>query len=65
MVYGIGVEEKTAIAVELDGRAYVYGLNAAHFMQQTSLDNYPEQCIAKKSLDWFRNRKVKLKSEFF
>ncbi len=60
MVFGIGVEEKTAVAVELDGRAYVYGSNVAHFLQQTSLENTPEQCVPRKALDWFRNRKVKV-----
>ena len=58
LVYGIGVEEKTVVAVELNGRAYVYGVNSAHFMKQTSLENSPEQCLPNKPLDWFRNRKV-------
>lgn len=59
-VYGIGVEEKVAVAVESNGRAYVYGQtnNYAHFMQQTNALDGPEECVPGKPLDWFRSRKA-------
>lgn len=55
---GIGVEEKTAVCVESDGRAFVYGSNSAHFLTQTRLSDIPEELKSNTALDWYRSRKA-------
>jgi cyanophycinase len=56
LVGGIGVEEKTAVCVEGNGMAYVYGTNSAVFVQQNKLTDIPERCISSTALDWYRNK---------
>jgi len=46
---GIGVDEKTAVCIDKDGNASVYGTNSAYFMISNSL---PEQCNPNKPLTW-------------
>ena len=46
------------MAVELSGRAYVFGNNAAYFLKQTYLQSIPEQLSPKKPLTWLRDKKV-------
>jgi cyanophycinase len=58
LVKGIGVEERTAVAVDYDGKAYVFGSNNAYFIQQSYVNDYPEECVPGKPLDWYRNRKA-------
>lgn len=58
LVRGIGVDERTAVCVELNGMAYVYGTQSAFFIQQASLSGGPERCEADKPLDWNRNKQA-------
>ena len=46
---GIGIDEKTAIAVEADGRAKVLGIGAAYFLSTPGL---PQVCQAKTPLTY-------------
>ncbi|MEZ0487159.1 cyanophycinase [Fibrella aquatica] len=48
---GIGVSEKTAVAIEPTGVAQVFGSSVAYFVTPTSTSS-PDQCIAGKSLSW-------------
>jgi cyanophycinase len=52
---GIGVDEKTAVAVEDNGATKVFGTGAAHFLVANAA---PEQCEAGKKLMWNRDRKA-------
>lgn len=58
IVRGIGVDERTAVCVESNGMAYVYGSRFAYFIQQAKASEGPERCEANKSLDWNRNMKA-------
>lgn len=46
---GIGVDEKTAVCVDKDGNAKVFGTNKAHFIISSGK---PETCLANKPLEW-------------
>lgn len=46
---GIGVDEKTAVAIEENGSAKVFGSGSAHFLFAGSI---PEQCEGGKRLVW-------------
>ena len=58
IVHGIGVEEKVAVCVESNGRAYVYSSvgASAHFISQKGPG--PETCRDGSSLDWYRNKEA-------
>lgn len=58
LVRGIGVEERTGVAVDHDGYAYVYGSNNAYFLIQNGVNNFPETCQANTRLTWLRNRQA-------
>lgn len=47
---GIGVDEKTAVCIDKNGNAVVYGTNSAFFL--ISKPNYPEQCKRNAPLTW-------------
>ncbi|WP_332736748.1 cyanophycinase [Flavihumibacter sp.] len=53
-VRGIGVDEQTAVAIEANGIAKVFGTNSAYFLWNNSTG--PETCIAKTPLTWNRNQ---------
>ena len=55
---GIGVEEETVVCIELDGRARVFGNNAAHFLKQTNIEGIPEKITPNNPLTWYRNKQV-------
>ena len=52
---GIGVDEKTAVCIDKNGNAVVFGTNNAQFLFSNSK---PEQCVQGKALHWNRNRKA-------
>lgn len=52
---GIGVDEKTAVCVDKDGNAKVYGTNKAYFIIGSSK---PETCLANSPLEWNRKNKA-------
>lgn len=52
---GIGVDEKTAVCVDKDGNAKVFGTNKAYFITSTST---PETCIANTPLTWDQSDKA-------
>jgi cyanophycinase len=54
LVRGIGIDERTAVAVDHDGKAYVFGSNNAYFLEQNGANNFPEICEASRSLEWYR-----------
>lgn len=47
---GIGVDEKTAVCIDREGNAFVFGTNSAYFLIGPSL--VPEQCETGKTLTW-------------
>ena len=55
---GIGVDEVTAVCIEPDGLAKVFGTGTAFFLQQNGSAGIPERCISGSSLDWYRNRQA-------
>ncbi len=54
---GIGIEEKTAVAINDKGFAMVFGFGNAHFLINTLL---PERCAANQALSWNNNQKAVL-----
>jgi cyanophycinase len=52
---GIGVDEKTAVAVEDNGATKIFGSGAAHFLVANGV---PEQCETGKKLIWNRDGKA-------
>lgn len=46
---GIGVDEKTAVCVDQDGNAKVFGANKAYFIMTSTM---PETCMANTPLTW-------------
>ncbi|MEM9492510.1 MAG: cyanophycinase [Myxococcota bacterium] len=54
---GIGIDERTAVVIEADGRARVFGRGDAFFMQIYDRSG-PERCEPGRSLDWFRDRRA-------
>jgi hypothetical protein len=58
-VRGIGVEEKTVVALDTaSGKAFVFGTGSAHFIQQYRQNVFPERCVPGASLDWNSNRQA-------
>lgn len=58
-VRGIGVEERTVVALDTaTGKAYVFGKGSAYFIQQYRENVFPERCVAGASLDWNNNRQA-------
>ncbi len=53
---GIGVDEETAVAIEPDGVARVFGFGYAFFLRQNGRE--PERCEPRRSLDWYRDRRA-------
>ena len=52
---GIGLDERTAICISMEGNAKVYGINSAFFIRS---NNVPEVCIPGQSLTWNNNGKA-------
>lgn len=55
---GIGVEERTAVAVDAAGQAVVFGRGQAHFLQGASAQATPEICRTGQPLTWNRNKQA-------
>lgn len=55
---GIGVDENTAVCIESDGKAQVFGTGLAFFLIQNGVGNEPETCRNGSPLDWFRRRQA-------
>lgn len=55
---GIGVDEGTAVCIDNNGRARVYGAGMAFFIQQNGSSNTPERCVSGSSLDWYRSTRA-------
>lgn len=53
---GIGVDEETAVAIEPDGTARVFGFGQAFFLRQNG--QAPETCAPRTALDWYRGRRA-------
>jgi cyanophycinase len=54
----IGVDEGTAVCIDKNGRARVYGAGTAFFIQQNGSSNTPERCVSGSSLDWYRSTRA-------
>lgn len=52
---GIGVDEKTAVCVDNEGNAQVFGTNKAYFIISNTL---PETCVPNTPLTWDQNDKA-------
>lgn len=50
---GIGVDERTAVCIDKDGKASVFGSNKAYFLISNS--TLPESCIVNTPLSWDNN----------
>lgn len=55
---GIGVDEKTAVCIEPNGTAKVFGTGTAFFLIQNRTGDVPERCESRKSLHWYRSRQA-------
>jgi cyanophycinase len=55
-VKGIGVDEQTAVCVDGNGYAVVFGINSAYFLKNTTTG--PETCVANQKLTWNRNQQA-------
>ena len=55
---GIGVEERTAVAIAADGKATVFGSSEAYFLQGSSAQATPEICRPGMPLTWDRNNQA-------
>lgn len=53
---GIGVEEETAVCIDENGKAVVYGTGFAYFLKASS--EKPEKCVAGSKLNWINNKKA-------
>jgi cyanophycinase-like exopeptidase len=49
---GIGIEEKTVVCVDENGKAKVFGSASAYFIAPNFEENKPESCEAGKKLTW-------------
>lgn len=58
VIRGIGVEERTAVAINAEGKATVFGVGSAYFLWQNGLESVPEECVAGKPLVWNRNNQA-------
>lgn len=54
---GIGVGERTAVAIDATGMAQVFGSGTAYFVTPNTLTG-PEQCVAGKPLRWVADKKA-------
>lgn len=52
---GIGVDEKTAVAIDASGSAKVFGSGNAYFYKAITK---PEKCVAGQPLEWYTNGKA-------
>lgn len=52
---GIGMDEKTALAIDQNGKGWVYGPNNAYFLIQSRSGYGPEVCKPQTPLTWYRN----------
>jgi cyanophycinase len=55
---GIGVDEATAVCIDKNGYAKVYGSGIAFFLTQHTTGGVPERCISGSSLDWYRSKQA-------
>ena len=55
---GIGVDEKTAVCIEPNGIAKVFGSEYAYFLNQNGGNSTPETCLPGSRLDWYRNQRA-------
>jgi cyanophycinase len=55
---GIGVDEQTAVCIDKDGYGKVYGNGTAFFLIQNTTSGGPERCVARKTLDWYRDKRA-------
>ena len=53
---GIGVEEETAVCIDENGKAVVYGTGTAYFLKGSS--EKPEKCSPNNKLNWVNNKKA-------
>ncbi len=53
---GIGVDERTAVCIDEDGKARVFGEGYAFFLNQYFYG--PERCLPRRSLDWYIDRRA-------
>ncbi|OOV27561.1 hypothetical protein BXU11_08805 [Flavobacterium sp. LM5] len=53
---GIGVQEQTAVCIDENGKAVVYGTGFAYFLKASS--EKPEKCVAGSKLNWINNKKA-------
>lgn len=51
---GVGVEEQTAVCIDQNGIAKVFGINKAYFLQNNNLG--PETCVSGSPLTWNRSQ---------
>lgn len=55
---GIGVDEQTAVCIDQNGSARVYGTGTAFFLRQRTSTGTPERCVSGSSLDWYRSKQA-------
>lgn len=55
---GVGVDEQTAVCIDKNGFAKVYGTGTAFFLRQNTTSGVPERCVSGSSLDWYRARQA-------
>jgi cyanophycinase-like exopeptidase len=55
---GVGVDEQTAVCIDKNGFAKVYGIGTAFFLRQNTASGVPERCVSGSSLDWYRARQA-------
>ena len=55
---GIGVDENTAVVIEPNGIAKVFGSEYAYFLNQNGASSTPETCLPGSRLDWNRNQRA-------
>jgi len=53
---GIGVQEETAVCIDENGKATVYGTGTAYFLKGSS--QKPEKCSPNNKLNWEKNKKA-------
>ncbi|TAF65953.1 MAG: cyanophycinase, partial [Flavobacterium sp.] len=52
----IGAEEETAVCIDENGKATVYGTGTAYFLKSSS--EKPEKCSPNNKLNWVNNKKA-------
>ncbi|WP_281323848.1 cyanophycinase [Flavobacterium sp. IMCC34518] len=53
---GIGVEEETAVCIDENGKATVFGIGSAYFL--IAKEGAPENCTTNTALNWVLNKKA-------